>query len=74
MAFKGSGVRIPSAPPINFLIINGFLVFIRLPQFHYNQERIHQGKRCQGKTPILTFEDGKEGFYKKNIDRIKTVA
>ena len=41
---------------------------------HCNQERTHQGKRCQGKTPILTFEHGKEGFYKKNIDSMKTVA
>ena len=26
---------------------------------HYNQERTHQGKRCQGRTPLRTFLDGK---------------
>jgi transposase InsO family protein len=26
---------------------------------HYNQERTHQGKRCQGRTPLQTFLDGK---------------
>ena len=25
----------------------------------YNQERTHQGKRCQGRTPLQTFLDGK---------------
>jgi hypothetical protein len=26
---------------------------------HYNQERTHQGKRCQGRTPLQSFLDGK---------------
>jgi transposase InsO family protein len=34
---------------------------------HYNQERTHQGKRCQGRTPIETFNEGKEIYAEKNL-------
>jgi transposase InsO family protein len=34
----------------------------------YNLERTHQGKRCQGKTPMQTFTDGKRLFTEKNLD------
>jgi len=37
-------------------------------QSHYNNERTHQGKRCQGKTPMQTFIDGKQYFSQKNLD------
>jgi transposase InsO family protein len=33
----------------------------------YNFERTHQGKRCQGKTPMDTFLDGKVYFKEKNL-------
>lgn len=37
----------------------------------YNFERTHQGKRCQGRTPMETFLDGKRFFEEKNLeDRI----
>lgn len=35
---------------------------------HYNHERTHQGKRCQGRTPMQTFMDGKSLFAEKNLD------
>lgn len=35
---------------------------------HYNNERTHQGKMCCGRTPIVTFEDG------KRISRDKQIA
>lgn len=35
----------------------------------YNLERTHQGKRCQGRTPMDTFLDGKKYFEEKNLDR-----
>ena len=35
---------------------------------HYNHERTHQGKRCQGKTPMQTFIDGKQYFAQKNLN------
>jgi hypothetical protein len=35
---------------------------------HYNHERTHQGKRCQGRTPMQTFMDGKGLFAEKNLD------
>ena len=38
-------------------------IFVR----HYNDERTHQGKRCQGKTPMWTFIDGKEEAIRKMI-------
>lgn len=34
---------------------------------HYNTERTHQGKRCQGRTPMQTFVDGKEVLKQKWI-------
>jgi len=33
----------------------------------YNHERTHQGKRCQGRTPMQTFIDGKEVAREKMI-------
>lgn len=33
----------------------------------YNFERTHQGKRCQGRTPMETFLDGKRFFEEKNL-------
>jgi transposase InsO family protein len=39
----------------------------------YNFERTHQGKRCQGRTPMDTFIDGKLYFNEKNLDE-KLVA
>ena len=35
---------------------------------HYNTERTHQGKRCQGRTPMATFIDGKE------VAKLKMIA
>jgi len=34
----------------------------------YNQDRTHQGKRCQGKTPMQTFTDGLELANKANLE------
>lgn len=34
---------------------------------HYNRERTHQGKRCQGRTPMETFIQGKEVYAEKNL-------
>jgi len=34
----------------------------------YNNERTHQGKRCQGRTPMQTFIDGKKLFAQKNLN------
>lgn len=33
----------------------------------YNHERTHQGKRCQGRTPMQTFNEGKEVYAEKNL-------
>ena len=33
----------------------------------YNTERTHQGKRCQGKTPMETFREGKKLYIEKNL-------
>lgn len=35
--------------------------------FEYNFERTHQGKRCDGKTPMQTFLDAKEIVRQKMI-------
>jgi len=35
---------------------------------HYNIERSHQGKRCQGKTPMETFIEGKRLFNENRLD------
>ncbi len=34
---------------------------------HYNTERTHQGKKCDGRTPIETLIDGKEIWKEKFI-------
>jgi transposase InsO family protein len=34
---------------------------------HYNNERTHQGKRCQGRTPMMTFNDGLHLALEKQI-------
>ena len=34
---------------------------------HYNTERTHQGKRCQGRTPMQTFLDARELAYEKRL-------
>jgi hypothetical protein len=33
----------------------------------YNTERTHQGKRCQGRTPMETFRESKKLFLEKNL-------
>jgi len=35
----------------------------------YNNKRTHQGKRCQGQTPIETFIAGMELARQKNLDK-----
>ena len=35
----------------------------------YNTERTHQGKRCNGRTPMETFIDGKRLFTEKNLEQ-----
>ena len=35
----------------------------------YNNERTHQGKRCKGRTPMVTFAEGKKIFNEKNIEK-----
>ncbi len=40
----------------------------------YNSERTHQGKRCQGRTPMKTFLDGKRFFEEKNLSEEKIAA
>ena len=34
---------------------------------YYNNQRTHQGKRCQGQTPMATFIDGETLFSEKNL-------
>jgi transposase InsO family protein len=34
---------------------------------HYNSERTHLGKRCQGRTPMQTFLDAQELAYEKRL-------
>jgi hypothetical protein len=36
----------------------------------YNYTRTHQGKRCQGRTPIETFTEGKKFFEEKNLQHL----
>lgn len=38
----------------------------------YNNERTHQGKRCKGRTPMVTFAEGKKIFNEKNIEKKMT--
>jgi hypothetical protein len=33
----------------------------------FNNARTHQGKRCQGRTPMATFLDGLELYQEKNL-------
>jgi transposase InsO family protein len=35
----------------------------------YNNQRTHQGKRCKGRTPMVTFAEGKKIFNEKNIEK-----
>ena len=35
---------------------------------HYNRERTHQGRRCQGRTPVQTFETGLALAYEKQLN------
>ena len=37
---------------------------------YYNNHRTHQGKRCCGRTPIETLEDGKLIWVEKNLAQI----
>ena len=34
----------------------------------YNHDRTHQGKRCQGRTPMETFAEGEKIYYEKKLD------
>jgi hypothetical protein len=45
-------------------IKNGFGCYIT----YYDNERVHQGKSCQGGTPMQTFMDGKNLLADKNLD------
>jgi len=36
----------------------------------YNIPHTHQEKRCQGRTPMETFLDGKRYFKEKNLDNM----
>jgi len=40
----------------------------------YNEERTHQGKRCQGRTPIATFDDGLDLARKANLTKEEKTA
>jgi len=40
----------------------------------YNRERTHQGKRCQGRTPIQTFSDGMKLANKANLENEEQIA
>jgi transposase InsO family protein len=40
----------------------------------YNQKRTHQGKRCQGKTPMQTFAHGLELAEKANLTKEEKLA
>jgi len=35
---------------------------------HYNYSRTHQGKRCQGRTPMQTFIESLDLVEQKNLD------
>lgn len=37
---------------------------------YYNNERTHQGKMCNGRTPVETLNDGKRVWAEKNLTRI----
>ena len=38
--------------------------------FYYNNERTHQGRHCDGRTPMQTFIDGKQIWAEKNLAQI----
>lgn len=37
---------------------------------YYNTERTHQGKHCNGRTPMQTFIDSKQIWEEKNLAQI----
>ncbi|EYE31628.1 putative integrase [Escherichia coli 1-110-08_S1_C2] len=37
---------------------------------HYNNERTHQGKMCNGRTPMETLLDGKRIWAEKNLNQM----
>lgn len=37
---------------------------------HYNNEQIHQGKMCNGRTPMETLLDGKRIWAEKNLSQM----
>jgi len=37
---------------------------------YYNNDRIHQGKKCCGRTPLETLIDGKSIWAEKNLTQI----
>ncbi|EEW6031987.1 transposase, partial [Escherichia coli] len=37
---------------------------------HYNNERPHQGKMCNGRTPMETLLDGKRIWAEKNLSQM----
>lgn len=39
-------------------------------QAHYNNERTHQGKMCNGQTPMETLLDGKRIWAEKNLSQM----
>ena len=39
---------------------------------HYNNSRTHQGKRCQGRTPMQTFIESLDLVKQKNLDNKNT--
>ncbi len=36
----------------------------------YNNTRTHQGKRCQGRTPMETFLQGRKCYDAKNLENL----
>jgi hypothetical protein len=38
-----------------------------LPMDYYNNERTHQGKHCNGRTPMETLKDGKQFWMEKFV-------
>ncbi len=53
------------SPPFNFT--TRWPGRVRLFMARYNEERTHQGKRCQGRTPMQTFLDSKPLAEEKRI-------
>jgi hypothetical protein len=44
----------------------------RVAVSYYNNERAHQGKMCNGRTPAETLIDGKRVWAEKNLTRIES--